>query len=78
MHLHWVLLSGPVRRCMHRGLFTWCYTMGSSGRCGLTETRVNYSIKANECKFTTGKVAPYMVSVGCCGGCDPLPGQPSL
>jgi hypothetical protein len=56
-------------------LFTWCYTMGSSGGAASMRTRVNQSIIANRCNFTTGKVAPYMVSVGCCGGCDPLPGE---
>jgi hypothetical protein len=57
-------------------LFTWCYTMGSSGAAASMRTKINVSVMAHQCDWTTGVTRPYLTpSVTCCGGCDPLPGQ---
>ncbi len=55
-------------------LFTWCYTMGSSGSAATMRTRIAVAIPNTV--WCHGTTAPYLPpSVSCCGDCDPLPGK---
>jgi len=57
-------------------LFTWCYTMGSSGSAATMRTKICVSVEAHRCDWTTGVTRPYLCpSVSCCGDCEPLPGK---